>query len=290
MLQTQIGETPDAPVLAAAKRFGRFRPEEEKAARPSAAKNSGVLDLFWEIWKLPFRDAKNGSSMFSEFYQAACEAAKQVRYTAADVEFFSIALIERQDEFDFSSKAGLVISALINSGKDKSFMIHTRGLDAGIHSLGYHNTKDIVVKGDVGGDFAVCMEGGLAIVEGNAGNRCGAHMKGGRISVSGSAGSSLGVIMEGGEILVLGDCRIDNWAMGVGKFMKGGSIIVMGRAESVGHKMKGGRITISGDAGALPGDFMEGGEIHLNGGYGRISTIYIRHGRIYHQGKLIVDK
>ena len=93
--------------------------------------------------------------------------------------------------------------------------------------------------------------------------------------------------------------------------MRGGEIIIRGDvAGLVGPKMEGGRIDIFGNVTkeALGerslqraiGGGMKGGEIHLHGGickarhitedaYEDIRTSVI-HGRVYHKGKLIIDK
>jgi formylmethanofuran dehydrogenase subunit C len=52
--------------------------------------------------------------------------------------------------------------------------------------------------------------------------------------------------------------------------------------------MAGGRITIEGNAGKLVGNHMRGGEIRLNGDF--VSLGAVKSGKVYHKGKLIVDK
>ncbi|NYZ74132.1 hypothetical protein H0O00_03240 [Candidatus Micrarchaeota archaeon] len=76
----------------------------------------------------------------------------------------------------------------------------------------------------------------------------------------------------------------------VGINMKGGTITVKGNAgKEGGWGMKGGTITVEGDAGELVGFGMEGGSIRLEGKYVHIAE-NIKHGSIFHKGKLIVDK
>jgi formylmethanofuran dehydrogenase subunit C len=71
--------------------------------------------------------------------------------------------------------------------------------------------------------------------------------------------------------------------------MKGGCVTVQGDAgNEVGEFMHGGIIIVKGNAGSHVGLMMRGGEIHLEGDYGGIG--YVEHGKIYHKGKLIVDK
>jgi hypothetical protein len=86
--------------------------------------------------------------------------------------------------------------------------------------------------------------------------------------------------------------RVKVWG-NVGRFlgakMVGGSIEVDGDAgDSCGYMMEGGRIVIMGDAGKRVGELMSGGEIYLQGTFESIGEV--KHGKIYHKGKLIVDK
>jgi formylmethanofuran dehydrogenase subunit C len=76
----------------------------------------------------------------------------------------------------------------------------------------------------------------------------------------------------------------------VGYGMRGGSIIVKGDAGSlIGSRMEDGTIAVNGNAGVFIGARMSGGEIHIEGGHGSIADNII-HGKIFHKGKLIVDK
>jgi hypothetical protein len=103
------------------------------------------------------------------------------------------------------------------------------------------------------------------------------------VTIKGHGGHGAGFLMERGRLLIDGDTE------GVGDKMKGGLIIVEGSEKShPGDKMTGGRIVIRGDAGAKVGHHMEGGEIHIEGEYESLGDI--ERGRIYHKGKLIVDK
>ena len=55
-----------------------------------------------------------------------------------------------------------------------------------------------------------------------------------------------------------------------------------------GALMTGGRLVLDGNAGEDVGHFMSGGEIHINGDYKTIGDVL--GGKIFHKGKLIVDK
>jgi hypothetical protein len=80
----------------------------------------------------------------------------------------------------------------------------------------------------------------------------------------------------------------------VGWKMQAGEILVKGDVkEQVGRMMTGGKITVMGFA-AISTDMM-GGELHLNGEVGWFggwaeAADLIKHGKVYHRGKLMVDK
>lgn len=62
------------------------------------------------------------------------------------------------------------------------------------------------------------------------------------------------------------------------------------------HKMKSGTVVLEGDVGVSVGTEMSGGEIHIEGEIGNLEESIRRcnetivHGKIFHKGKLIVDK
>jgi hypothetical protein len=97
-----------------------------------------------------------------------------------------------------------------------------------------------------------------------------------------------------GDIMELGTANdkeviINGSVSSVGFSMRGGRIIVKGDTfYDVGQSMKGGTIIVEGDSQGTIGESMKGGEIHVYGEIGDIEDI--EGGRIYHKGKLIVDK
>jgi len=130
----------------------------------------------------------------------------------------------------------------------------------------------------------------------------GYKMKGGRILISAGVEDYAGSHMEGGELIIK-----ERAGARLGLGMLGGSIHVMGNAGlGIGHNMEGGSITVEGGIGPTGplfgiglyerlksvGDGMKGGEIHINGewNYNWFIPGDVIHGKIYHKGKLIVDK
>ncbi|MDD5171768.1 MAG: hypothetical protein PHF60_01910 [Candidatus ainarchaeum sp.] len=249
------------PALALAKGFKGYKPEEEKVVR----KVQVVEDETLKKLKRAFRIRLDPDEACMDYWKKALDRVRPMRYSAKDVEGFSIALGDSDMEW-FVDEAGLFLSALVNHGKDSDYVIHSAHLDVLPRSLGYENTKNIIVKGDVDEAFGCTMKAGAAIVEGNASDNLGEFMEGGSITVKGDAGSD------------------------VGRCMKGGTIRVEGNAgDWIGESMEGGSITVNGDAGGAIGLEMRGGEIFLEGDYRSIADS-IEHGKIYHKGVLIVDK
>jgi hypothetical protein len=247
------------PALAIANKFGKYRPEEEKAVRKVEVVEDETLKQMKEAWKELWLTAHH--------HLDAVRLVKPFEYSASDVEKFSIAIAEFQADDDFSFKAGIFLSVLINGGKENDYIIHTAHMAVPIHCIGFNNTKCIVVEGDAGG-------------------WCGQKMQGGRITVHGNTANALGYDMEDGCVIVTG-----NATMLVGLSMKNGAIVVKGDAgNQVGTFMEGGSITVNGNVDDTVGEGMLGGEIRLEGGYRNIATWNFKHGKIFHKGKLIVDK
>ena len=251
---------PDAPAMAMAKGFGGYGPESEKPVRKVQVAEDEALKRLKEAWTAYQYKVPNNAPEHKQ-YENALSVVNGLQCSAADIEKFSIVLAEFQCEEYFNRKAGKFLSALMNNGKEDAFVIHTNHLNEHIYWLGYMNTKNITVEGDVGRDV-------------------GAYMKSGEIRVGGNADHSVGFQMEGGSITIEGNAG--DW---IGEDMKGGSITVNGNAGD----LVGGSVTVHGEIGEDISHEMKGGKIHLNGEYAGISD-NIEHGKIYHKGVLIVDK
>lgn len=163
----------------------------------------------------------------AEAYEKAADLAGQLKYHSDDVKRFSRSLGRYQMEADFCRKAGLFLSALVNSGPGLFYTLDLRKITYGINLIGYRNRRTLRVKGDVGA-HAGRENTGTMIVEGSTGYGTGAHMKEGRIIVARNTGDFLGIGMKEGRITVLGDAGF-----------------------STGHCMCGGIATVNGDIGSI---------------------------------------
>jgi hypothetical protein len=247
-------------MLAAGRRFGRYKTEGEKAVRKADVKEDLVLQQFRTAWRSWIRDEFSNE----RDYDQVLALIRDIRYSAEDVEKFSLALAfpEFQDKERFSSSAGLFLSVVINNGDDQDYIIHTRHLQP-IDFFGFRNRKNIIVEGDIGSWLGSEMKSGSITVKGDAKRLIGNRMEGGTITVKGCAAGTVGRNMKGGTIVIEGDGGYD-----IGEVMEGGSITILGMA---GHDV---------------GCSMRGGSIYLEADYAGISD-QIFGGRIYHRGKLI---
>ncbi len=326
MYVRRVNDIPSARVVATnmGNLFGRYTPEIKQPVRALKIKENEALVQLRVIWKdYDYNEMDSAKDSGIKFLELS-DKLKTMKYSAEDVQNFSIVLAEFQEEHRFETKAGFFLSALINSGSDKSYTIFTDHLGTRISALGNQNDKNIIVIGDVGYSVGINMKNGSMLIRGNAGNWVGAGMTGGKIIVEGNAGEEVGYRMEGGTIEVMGNAgdklgfimfngRIiihgnigtsvgyemyngeilvrGSAGKAVGAGMKNGKITVEGNAAmTIGSDMQGGIIIISGHAGGWIGLGMLGGEIHLNGTYEELAPAYSINGRIYHKGILIADK
>ena len=285
-------------ILLASNRFAGFKPETEQPLRVHEVKMNPALEEMKKAWAGCIEQI----GLFED-YADKLGMIKGIQNSKRDIECFSIAIAAFQGENRFSEKAGLMLSALMNSSQEDGFIIHTSHLSLPPGYLGINCIKDILVKGSAckflgfwmergsitvtgdAGDYFGGIHGGKAIVEGDCGDYAGQGMFGGEVIVMGNARNYAGNLIRGGSLVVCKDAGTL-----VGNEMEGGSIIIRGNAAmGAGNGMKGGKIVVEGDAGEGVGYGMEGGEIHV---HGKIESIAenLKHGRIFHKGSLIFEK
>lgn len=299
---------PVPSALALSNPFGRYHGENEQAVRQAEIKpQSEVFRMIKKVWE-EVADCRcddyttwhnvNRRGLCSDAREKI-ETMKKIPYTTKDVEKFSVHLAGYTEVEDFDKKSGLFLSALVNYCNDMDYVIHTRHLPILLSYVGYNNTKNLIVEGDAGAYLGEDMRKGNIVVSGNATEGVGNWMSDGRIIVKGNVDYAVGEGMEGGEIRVGGNAG--NW---VGLGMVNGAISIGGNAGNhVGGSlttyaeddentritlMKGGTIRVTGNVRNGIGNEMEGGEIHIFGEIGSLGQV--THGKIYHKGKLIIDR
>jgi formylmethanofuran dehydrogenase subunit C len=262
--------------MAVGKRFGGYRPEDEKSIRKADVKEN-IIHQLMSAWI-----AFDCNSQTGAHYEDAVSVIKGLQYSAKNVEEFSIALVQFQEEHFFGPKAGLFLSALINEGEDEDYIIHTKQMGGNVTCLGLYNTKNVTVIGNLAFSTGEHMKGGRLLVKGDVGAGAGQGMEGGTIEIEGNADNSVGCWMRGGAIVIHGDAGYN-----VGVKMKGGKIAVNGNIPASGYDDEpeswGG---ISGSSRFKVGNHMDRGDIHINGDYPKISGKVFK-GKIFHKGKLI---
>ncbi|MEW6035053.1 MAG: hypothetical protein AB1529_00430 [Candidatus Micrarchaeota archaeon] len=287
-----------AEAVSAARKFRRYRPEEERPIRDADLKTGSTAKLLG-IWSQLDAIVDEHNYEPGSLYPKALKKLKGLRCSAKDIEYMLAAfdsIREASKSGWFYETIGTFLSALINKAKEREFTLDTRLIHGEeIDELGYRNTKMLTILGNAGTATGGCMRKGVLRVRGNSGYMTGCRMTGGLLIVEGDTGEETGYEMTGGKIIVRGSA----WDS-VGGQMRGGEIVVEGNAGSwIGcsemgpdsdrlYSMTGGKVTINGKAGADVGDDMQGGEIHLNGEFESIGNVIS--GRIFHKGKLIVDK
>ena len=240
--------------------FGRYKKEVTQPVRQVEVKEDRKLAKIraaWDNLRLVTQDSPD--------YEEACRLVRDIGHSAKNVERFSISLADLQDEQFFGIRAGYFLSALVATGKSRTYRITTRHLAYQIHELGYFNpkNKNIIVDGDIGYGVGVKMIGGIILVRGNTASAVGQEMEGGNIIVEGSVVDGIaGFEMRGGKILIKGN---------------GG--------DRIGYYMRGGTLEVMGTAGEFVGEDAKGGTIYLNCDYKSIDET--TRARIYHRGALV---
>jgi hypothetical protein len=268
-----VGKRGMDPRVAASNRFKRYKEESEKKTRKAEAKTDKILQRMISAWE----------SFLNAFPYKKVWGIRSLEYTAGDVERFCLMLGEYEDEPDLTHASGDFLTALIRHGGGSSYRLPLGHIQQEIASITLENEKNLLIDG-----------GNLWFL--------GDNMSEGRIHVRQAKIRDMGGLLAGGSIIIEGDAEES-----IGFGMQGGTIIIEGnvianrngvrvdfdelRADhaGVGFGMSDGTIIIKGDAGEHIGHEMEGGGIYLEGGYVSISD-KIFGGKIYHKGKLIVDK
>ena len=290
MLMETTHRTPskrvETPTMSAMKRFGGYKAEEPIAERPVILKKEPGFEALMDAWK----------SYEGDGYERILEKVKGLEYCARDIWKFTTSLIAFDDEHMINP--GTFLSAAINNCPDSEFRLDLPNLIHQIHGIGFRNSKSIHIHGDVETGLGREMTGGSIVLRGRCGDNIGTDMKGGRITVFGNlewACDGIGCRMKGGTIRINGHAPLD-----IGGNMEDGRIIVKGdvlwsqgdnplkECSYVGDGMKGGKIEIFGRVDTKVGEGMEGGTIILHKDFGGIGNVV--HGKIFHKGKLIVDK
>jgi hypothetical protein len=285
------GDQSNVIPIAAVKRFRRYKGETEKKIRQQQdVVRDKFMDKMLELMDWYLSDSSSFGLIGDEnvvaggHYLKICKMLHErgLICSPAEAEKVCIALTDYSDAPEFRIRAGLFLSAMVNGGWKERYILPVDHLEP-LHYLGFGNVSDITILGDVGVMCGFGMREGWMTIKGSANRWLGHGMGGGLIKVEGDVGGGLGFGMSGGVIAVDGDVksmegpyRTVPMDWGKTRAESGGTIIVNGNVDRIGFSMEG-RLGIP----------WFGGDIYVGGDIGSIEE---PHGRIFHKGKLIVDK
>ena len=195
--------------------FGKLKPEKRVEIIKPKVKRNETLDLIVEKYKEGLENyglyiegnlkIKISKGEFDYYYIAKSSALSKI--SSNNITEFSLLLGEHENKKHFEWFTGLYLSALINSSKDKDFKIFTNYLSKTIHEIGYKNTKNIDVNGNVGVAVGWYMKDGEITINRNAGAFVGWDMKDGEITINGNVGDEVGSGMKDGKIHLNGEYK-----------------------------------------------------------------------------------
>ena len=166
----------------------------------------------------------------------AVEYARSHYYTQKDIQKFLDSFSVFLGIDDVHVVAGFFLSALINECKQDNLVLSVKNAP-GISVLGYRNTRNFTINGDVGDQTGLDSISGSITINGNSGLVLGYFMTGGTLTINGNAGRYLGSHMKGGKITVNGNTEIET-----ARCMHDGEIMVNGKIESLSVDIRGGNV------------------------------------------------
>jgi hypothetical protein len=166
VVKTTNTKNPKSPSSSIFDRFKGIVEEKEKL-KNLIVKNNENVEKLKEVFKkyLKWCGSYLWSPLPSEEYKKALKLIKEkgINCTSEDIERFSLELIAFEDHEEFETRAGLFLSALINSSGDKEFVIHTSHLKKKIGCFSFDSKKKIEDDGYVEGEIGYHIERGIII-------------------------------------------------------------------------------------------------------------------------------
>ncbi|MFN3910063.1 MAG: hypothetical protein ACK4J0_02420 [Candidatus Anstonellaceae archaeon] len=158
--------------------FKKHKPESDQIEN----KKNNRIQLLALYMSFRFNELNN----VDVYYKKAFNLVNQIKPNSNEIEEFSKQLNLFESDPFFKIKAGLFLSALINSSEYQHFKIFTNSFQSKIHFLGFQNTKNIEIFGDSGNNLGYKMQNGTIVVHGNTGDNIGFLMQGGKIYLKGN--------------------------------------------------------------------------------------------------------
>jgi formylmethanofuran dehydrogenase subunit C len=194
-------------------------------ARPDKEKLKELL----QAW----RDFVFDSSDIEGTYNRMFEAAMVLQHGSAEVEAFSRGMHRLEKRPQFLTRAGIFLSALINSGREIFYRVDLTRMGAA-NKLGYRNCKKVRAVGNVGAHAGVESDPtGVLMVDGNAGYGAGAWSSG-TLVIRDNAGDMLGLGAQAGQVEAFGSA-----GKYTGHLLNGGHVYVQNEIAGKGHVING---------------------------------------------------
>lgn len=212
-------------------RFAKYLPEGHGIIRVSEVRETPWMCSIFRLWEsfISVWLHAPGPYDIQNIYDHAAGIAKACPCSARDIELFSVALASRQGDRNFSAKAGLLLTALVESCGESGWMVHTAHLSEPLEYLGYSGTRGFTINGNAGSFAGKQFFSGELRILGNAGFGVGSDMSGtGKIHVHGNAGTYAGYGMWSGSIHIHGNA-----------------------GDNIGYESRGGEIHIDGEIGSI---------------------------------------
>ena len=111
---------------------------------------------------------------------------EKISFTPNDLSISSFLLAKYADFPNFSAMAGIFLSAAINTHVGKNFTIDVKNYPEPISCICMHNTKNVTIRGDLGGFQFAYMESGTVTINGNVFGLWGSGMTGGTVQINGN--------------------------------------------------------------------------------------------------------
>ena len=271
----------------ARKKFGSFKKDDPKSIRNLKIEPNKELEGIFELYR-DFVTIENtvepgirGRSTEKRLTVLGI-LLKRKKFSAQGIMGFSKSFLARYPDFSgHDGTFGSFITAMMQKSEDSDFLVWLPETNEEM-IIGNENEKNVIIYDSIYSTVFPEMKKGKAEVFGNV-RTVGKGMVSGEIIVHGRSFGWVGPDMEGGRIIV------EEKAETVGCGMKGGEAIIYGDCgHEVGRCMSGGKVHIHGNVRHLGTDRTTGGEIHVDGDY--ITLGDIKGGKIYHKGKLIIDR
>ncbi len=242
---------------------------EELNCNNARTEELDILIKLYETWLQNTERWENYSNYYSDAIDLFCKAPLTdiSDLTLKDITLFSLGLEHYESNVHFEA-TGFFISAVINYHHEQTktkgiYTLFTKDLTKKVDGIGYHNSANIEIIGDVGNRIAWYMDGGRLSIKGNVLSFCCKNLRNGTVIIEGNASRRFCLNMSGGNVFLKGSA--EDFAC---EDMEAGIVVIEKNVlDKACRGMRGGNVTIKGNAGEEFAEEMQSGTIYLGGDY-----------------------